>query len=36
VNDFRARVKYPNSTRSSNIMEDYEKENEYYGRGVHR
>jgi len=32
VNDFRARVKYYDSGRSTNLLQDYEMEDDYFGR----
>ena len=36
VNDFRMRMKYYDSGRSTNILQDYEMEVEYFGRNNHR
>ena len=36
VNDFRSRVKYYDSGRSTNLFQDYEMEDEYFEMQQHR
>ena len=36
VNDFRSRLKYYDSGRSTNLLQDYEMEDEYFEMQQHR